>query len=121
MARYKAITSEDGNQKLTKKRHRICTAVYCIYWLLLFTCILIAGINQHNSLVVGWILIGIGIISIPTATFHTYTTRKGWKPQLRAWADDNADVELETIMTIVFILFSVIPLLLGALKLFEII
>lgn len=122
MARYKAIKFEDDKQKLAKKRHRICGVVYGVYVLLLLACISIAGINQHNSMVVGWTLIGMGIVSIPTAIFHTYTTRKGWTSQLRAWADTNADVGLETtIITIVFILFSVAPLLLGVLKLFEII
>ena len=122
MARYKAMKFSDDNQKLTKKRHRICGAVYGIYALLLFVCILIAGINQHNSTVVGCMLIGMGVFSVPIAIFHAYTTRKGWKPQLNAWAEDNCDISLETtIATIIFILLSVVPLILGILKIFAII
>jgi TRAP-type C4-dicarboxylate transport system permease small subunit len=121
MARYKAIKTEDRKYKLTKKRHRICNTVYIVYAILFFTCILIGGINQHNSLVVGWDLIAMGIISIPVAMFSIYTTKKGWEPQLRAWAQDSSNIEIEkTIITIIFILCSVIPTVLGILKLFNI-
>ena len=122
MARYKAIKTEDRKYKLTKKRHRICNTVYIVYAILFFACILIGGINQHNSLVVGWDLIALGIISIPTAAFHIYTVKKGWEPQLHAWANGDTDVELETaIITIILIVASILPIVLGILKLFEII
>lgn len=122
MARYKAIKPEERKYKLTKKRHRICNTVYGIYAFLFFGCILIGGINQHNSLVVGWILIAMGIISIPVAIFSIYTTKKGWEPQLRSWATDNSNVEIETtITTFIFILCSIIPTVLGILKLLTII
>ena len=121
MARYKAIKTEDRKYKLTKKRHRICNTVYIVYAILFFACILIGGINQHNSLVVGWDLIAMGIISIPVATFSIYTTKKGWQPQLRAWAQDSSNIEIEkTIIKIILILCSVIPTVLGILKLFNI-
>ena len=121
MARYKAIKTEDRKYKLTKKRHRICNTVYIVYAILFFACILIGGINQHNSVVVGWDLIAMGIISIPVAIFSIYTTKKGWEPQLRAWAQDSSNIEIEkTIITIIFILCSVIPTVLGILKLFNI-
>ena len=121
MARYKAIKTEDRKYKLTKKRHRICNTVYIVYVILFFACILIGGINQHNSLVVGWDLIAMGIISIPVAMFSIYTTKKGWEPQLRAWAQDSSNIEIEkTIITIIFILCSVIPTVLGILKLFNV-
>lgn len=121
IARHKVIKLEDRKYKLTKKRHRISNTVYGVYAILFFACLLIGGINQNDSLVVGWTLIAMSIISIPIATFCLYTTKKGWEPQLRAWASDSSNVEIEkTIVTFISIICSVIPLVLGILKLIKI-
>lgn len=121
MARHKLIKPEDRKYKLTKKRHRISNTVYGVYAILFFGCLLIGGINQHDSLVVGWTFIAMGIISIPVVIFRIYTRNQGWEPQLMAWAQESSNIEIEeAIVTFIIILFSVVPLVLGILKLYEI-
>lgn len=118
MARYKPLKPDD---RLTKKRHRICNLVYGMYAVLFFSCILIGGIHQHDSFVSGWALMGMGIISIPVTIFTIYTTKKDWKPQLRPWASRDLNVETETtIATIGFVFCSIVPPTLGILRLLEI-
>ena len=80
MARYKVIKFGDSCYKLNKKRDRIRKAVDAIYVAFLFIGILICGINQFNSLIVGWGMIIMGIFSLPVAIFHIYIDINGWKP-----------------------------------------
>ena len=80
MARYKVIKFGDSCYKLNKKRDRIRKAVDAIYLAFLFIGILICGINQFNSLIVGWGMIIMGIFSLPVAIFHIYIDINGWKP-----------------------------------------
>ena len=118
MARYKPPKPDD---RLTKKRHRICNLVYGMYAALIFCCILIGGLRQHDPFVSGWALVAMGIISIPVAIFYVYTTKKSWKPQLRSWTSHNVNLETEaTIGTIGFVFCSIFPLALGILRLLEI-
>ena len=85
MARYKVIKFGDSCYKLNKKRDRIRKAVDAIYIAFLFIGILICGINQFNSLIVGWGMIIMGIFSLPVAIFHIYIDINGWEPLL--WYD----------------------------------
>ena len=80
MARYKVIKFGDSRYKLNKKRDRIRKAVDAIYVAFLLIGILICGINQFNSLIVGWGMIIMGIFSLPVAIFHIYIDINGWKP-----------------------------------------
>ena len=120
MARHKVIKPEDRKYKLAKKRHRICNTVYGIYIILYFAILMIGAIDQNNPAFVGWTFIAMGIISIPVVIFRIYTRSQGWEPQLMAWAQESSNIEIEeAIVTFIIILFSVVPLVLGILKLYE--
>ena len=109
MAKYKTIKQESQRGKLEKKRARIYGIVDCIYVFLFALGILIAGINQHNSLVVGLALFGMGIISIFAAMFHIYAMKNKWKLPSWSWnIDDSKGKTEEVIVIILFILCSVV-------------
>ena len=87
MARHKVIvnTPEKAKHALAKKRERIRRTADCIYLVLLFSAILIMGINQFNRLIVGWGMIAIGLFSAPAAFFHLYVIEQKWMPAF--WYD----------------------------------
>lgn len=141
MPRHKANVTDFYAQKnkRTKKRQRISGIVYAAHGCLLFACIIFAGIHQHNAARIGWALIVISIISIPTALFHIYTIDHGWEPQRRSQMQQeiyrSSDREYQLIKghsnqeiseaemaaaAIVYILLSIVPLILGILKLLRI-
>ena len=135
MARYKAIKPKDHKYELAKKRDRIRKTVDGIYMFLLFLGILTCGLNQFNNVIVGWGLILMGLISIPTTIFHIYTDKKGWQPlfwydapELRQYMSketrkkDLSEIKfLRAFETIFLILFSIGFPIMGILKLFEIV
>lgn len=141
MPRHKANVTDfyAKRNEQTKKRWRISGIVYTVHACLLFTCILFAGIHQHDAARIGWALIAMGIVSIPTAIFHIYTIDNAWEPKMRSQLHqelyrsnardyqygtehstrDVTDAEM-AIVAIVYILLSIVPLILGILKLCEI-
>lgn len=79
MGRFKPLKRENTQLKPAKKRERIAMAVTAIWILLLLVCIIIGGIHQHDQGVVGWMLVTVGIVSLPAAVFYVYIFIKGWK------------------------------------------
>ena len=134
MARYKVIKFGDSCYKLNKKRDRIRKAVDAIYMAFLFIGILICGINQFNSLIVGWGMIIMGIFSLPVAIFHIYIDINGWeplfwydKPEFKKYVNRSIKEEdlseyrvIRVIEKSFFILASVVLPILGILRLFGI-
>ena len=120
------------NYNLAKKRNCIRNTVDCIYIFLILLSIVFGGINQNNDTVVGWILIIMGIISIPYAIFHICIYINGWKPLF--WYDtpeyqfclkekekkeDIIEYKILCVFVIItLILFSIILPILGISKLF---
>ena len=133
MARYKAIRPRDKKYELAKKRERIRKTVDGTYVFLLLLSILICGLNQFNNVIVGWGLIFMGMISIPSAIFHVYIDKKGWQPlfwydtpNLRQYTSkETREKDLSEIKiliafeTICLILFSIGLPIMRILKLFE--
>ena len=117
MARYRVITSKDRERAMNKKRKRICMTVDGIYVLLLMTAILIVGINQFNSMFVGYGLIIMGGISVPVAFFHIYITKKGWS-RSALYTNNDPEIKITTAIEIIFLTgCSVILPVLGILRL----
>ena len=132
MARHKKLKPIDHKYLLNKKREKIRKAVDYTYLILIFSFILICGLNQSNAFIVGWGLIVMGIISIPVAIFHVYTIVMGWRTLF--WYDDpdivchmskdmikrdkNADKIWRMIETLFLILLSIGLPIEGIIKLF---
>ena len=117
MARYKVITSKMCKHSIDKKRRHICLIVDIIYIFLLMTSILIIGINQFNPLFVGYGLIIIGGISIPTTIFHIYITKNKWSIS-PVYTNDVPEIKIGIAIVIIFLAsFSVICPILGILRL----
>ena len=82
MARYKLIKPQFEKPEITlaKKREHIRRTIDIIYVILMVVGILVCGINQNRDVIVGWGLIVMGLISVPTAVFYVYITIKEWNP-----------------------------------------
>lgn len=131
MARYKAVIPKNNRYELAKKRERKRKIIDLIYVVCVLLVILITGLSQYDDKIVGIGLIAIGIISIPTASFHLYAECKGWKPLFYYDADSIiyeskesrekklSEVRFIRILELIFLLlFSTVLPTLGSLKLF---
>ena len=133
LARYKAVIPKNNRYELAKKRERKRKIIDLIYIVCVLLVILITGLNQYDDKIVGIGFIAIGIISIPTASFHLYAEFKSWKPLFYYDADSILyeskesrekkllEIRLIRIIELIFlVLFSTFLPILGALKLFGI-
>ena len=134
MSRYKVISAENKKYELAKKRDRIRKTVDGVYTFFMLSSILIGGLNQFNNIISGWILIILGVASIPVAIFHIYIDLKGWHPVLwynapefkryisrQMQEEDLSKIKfISAFVTIFLILISVVCPILGILRLLTI-
>ncbi len=133
--RYKVVTQEHKKYNLEKKRERIRITVDVILSALLLLGVVIGGIYQSNSTVIGCVFITMGIISIPVVAFHIYMEVMGWRilfwydnPEYKNYAPERmkdehaAETKFVNILEIIIIaLFSIGIIIAGILKLLNVI
>lgn len=94
MARHRVNTPDFENpetkraKRAAKKKYTIFRTVSWIYVAILFTVVIVSGLNRHDSLIYGWSYVILGIFSFLLTVFLIYTLFfRGWSKAYYYWRD----------------------------------